>query len=98
MHLVPLLAPIGLAFTQVASASTWMSSSVTAHGGNSDQYLPGMAKQGPGDGITNGDLPHQRESGTTNLGWRAKVKAIQENLSHCLDMRAAVIPLIAGVR
>lgn len=79
-----------------SKAPNWMTNIINAYGGNPYQHLVEMAKLAQKDGVIKGILLHQGESNTNDKEWTGKVKGIYDNLLKDLNLKAEIVPLLAG--
>ena len=78
--------------TNVATAPSWMGTTIKQYGGNPYQYLVNMGKLAQKDGVIKGFLLHQGESNPNDKEWPKKVKGIYDNLIKDLNLKAEEVP------
>jgi hypothetical protein len=82
--------------TYTATAPDWMKGMLADYDGNPYARLVEMAKIAQKSGVIKGILMHQGESNTGDKTWPTKVKGVYENLLTDLNLKAQVVPLLAG--
>lgn len=80
----------------VATAPGWMKGMINEYDGNPYGRLVEMAKLAQKDGVIKGILLHQGESNTNDTIWPTKVKGVYDNLIKDLNLKAKLVPLLAG--
>ena len=78
------------------SAPAWMKTMIKEYDGNPYARLVEMAKLAQTDGIIKGILLHQGESNTGDTSWPRKVNIVYNNLLTDLNLKASLVPLLAG--
>ena len=80
-----------------AGQASWMQSIANQYGGDPYARLVAMGKIAQQTGVIKGILLHQGESDAYQAGWADKVKTIYNKLLSDLGLKAADVPLLAGV-
>lgn len=75
---------------------SWFTSLVATYDGNPYQYLVGLAKLAPKDGVIKGILLHQGETNAGQEQWPSYVKKIYGDMLADLSLNANSVPLLAG--
>lgn len=78
------------------TAPVWMKPMIKEYDGSPYDRLVEMAKLAQKDGVIKGILLHQGESNTGDTTWPAQVNVVYNNLLKDLNLKAAVVPLLAG--
>jgi hypothetical protein len=80
----------------VSTAPSWMINMIKEYDGNPYQRLVEMGKLAQKAGVIKGILLHQGESNTGDTTWPQKVKLVNDNLLHDLNLNSKAVPLLAG--